>query len=82
MVRTVAKVSGMMCGMCESHINDVVRRAFEVEKVSSSRKKGETEIISKSGIDAQRLKKVISETGYDVGEITEEEYVKKGLFGR
>ena len=42
MVETILKVNGMMCGMCESHINDVVRKNAEVNKVSSSHTKGET----------------------------------------
>lgn len=34
MVQTTLKVNGMMCGMCESHINDVVRKTVQVEKVT------------------------------------------------
>ena len=30
MVETILKVQGMMCGMCESHINDVVRKTAQV----------------------------------------------------
>ena len=30
----------MMCGMCESHINDTVRQHFAVQKVTSSHTKG------------------------------------------
>ena len=26
------QVDGMMCGMCESHVNDAVRKAFPVKK--------------------------------------------------
>ena len=26
MIKTTVKVDGMMCGMCESHINDAIRR--------------------------------------------------------
>ena len=26
------EVTGMMCGMCESHVNDAVRKAFPVKK--------------------------------------------------
>ena len=48
MVETILKVNGMMCGMCESHINDVVRKNAEVNKVSSSHTKGET-VIGKAG---------------------------------
>ena len=38
MEKITVEVSGMMCGMCEAHINDAVRKAFpDVEKVNSSR---------------------------------------------
>ena len=42
MVKTVLKIDGMMCGMCESHMNDLIRNHCKVKKVSSSAKKGET----------------------------------------
>ena len=42
MIQTTVKVSGMACSMCEAHINDTIRTAFPVEKVSSSHSKGET----------------------------------------
>ena len=41
MVQTTLKVDGMMCGMCESHVNEVVRKTAQVEKVTSSHTKGE-----------------------------------------
>ncbi len=28
MFKTTMKVEGMMCGMCEAHVNDAVRREF------------------------------------------------------
>ena len=46
MIQTTVKVSGMACSMCEAHINDAVRGAFPVEKVTSSHSKGETVILS------------------------------------
>lgn len=33
MVKTILKIDGMMCGMCEAHINDCIRRAFDVKKL-------------------------------------------------
>lgn len=33
MIKTTVKVDGMMCGMCESHVNDAVRKAFQVKKL-------------------------------------------------
>ena len=29
MVKTIVGVDGMMCGMCESHVNEVVRKSCE-----------------------------------------------------
>ena len=40
MVKTFVNVDGMMCGMCESHINDAIRQAMQVKRVTSSHSKG------------------------------------------
>lgn len=66
MIKTTVKVDGMMCGMCESHVNDAVRKVFQVDKVTSSHSKGETVIISEKPVDEAKLKTVISATGYEV----------------
>ena len=59
-------IDGMMCGMCESHINDAVRNAFPVKKVSSSHSKGQTVILSETEIPEAELKPVIAKTGYEL----------------
>ena len=82
MIKTVLKIDGMMCGMCESHVNDAVRRAFTVKKVASSRSKGETTVVTEQKLDEDALRDTIAATGYEVGEIRKEPYVKRGLFGR
>ena len=81
MWKYIVQVDGMMCGMCESHVNDAVRRAFPVKKVSSSRNKRETVVVAEGELDEQALRSVISATGYEVGDIQKEPYVKRGLFG-
>jgi copper chaperone CopZ len=80
MVKIVLAVDGMMCGMCESHINDAVRAAFSVKKVTSSHKKGQTVILTEQDIDEEALRTVIDKTGYTALSVTKEPYVKKGLF--
>ena len=70
MVRTTVKVDGMMCGMCESHVNDAVRKAFQVNKVTSSHTKGETVIITDTPVDEAKLKTAINATGYEVKSVT------------
>ena len=82
MYKTTVEVGGMACGMCEAHVNDAVRKALgNVKKVSSYHSKKRTEIISEAPVDEDKLRKAISDTGYDVGNITSEVYEKKGLFG-
>ena len=74
-------VQGMMCGMCEAHTNDAVRKAFSVKKVTSSHSKGQTVILTEQELDEDLLKKTIKDLGYDVGGIQKVPYHKKGLFG-
>ena len=81
MIETIVKVDGMMCGMCEAHVNDAVRKAFSVKKVSSSHSKGETVFLSQEPLDAKKLQAAIAATGYTVGEISAHPYEKKGLLG-
>ena len=72
----------MACSMCEAHINDAVRKAFPVKKVTSSRSKKETTVLTETELDEDALRAAISATGYEVGEIRKEHWAKKGLFGR
>lgn len=82
MIKTTLKIDGMMCGMCESHINDAIRNSFDVKKVNSSHTKGETVIVSKAALDEDKIKSVIDKTGYELKSISSEEFEeKKGLFG-
>ena len=80
MVETVLKVDGMMCGMCESHINEVVRKTADVKKVTSSHTKGETVIVSEQPLDIDKLKAAIADTGYTVVGSETKPYEKKGFF--
>ena len=82
MVKITVKVDGMMCSMCENHINDVIRQKLGVKKVKSTQSSGTTEIIAESEIPVEEIKNVINETGYTFIEATSEPYKKKGLFSR
>ena len=82
MIKITVGIEGMACGMCEAHINDAVRQAFSVKKVTSSHTKKQTIIITENDISEQELKKVIGNTGYEVVSVSSEPYEKKGLFGK
>lgn len=82
MVKITVGIEGMACGMCEAHINEAVRNAFQVKKVTSSHTKKQTVIFAKENIPEQELKNVVSKAGYDVVSVNSEPYEKKGLFLR
>ena len=85
MIKTTVDIEGMMCGMCEAHINDAIRNAFKIKKVTSSHSKGKTIIISETPPDSEKLKSVIDATRYKVKEIKSEEKsggFLAGLFGK
>lgn len=71
MLKYTVEVSGMTWGMCESHVNDAVRKAMKVKKVSSSHSKKETVIVAEQEIDENALRNAIKNAGYDVGSISQ-----------
>lgn len=80
MVKMTLNVEGMGCNMCEAHINEAVRNAFSVKKVTSSHTKRQTIIIAENEIDEEKLREVIQKTGYEVVSVDTEPYEKKGRF--
>lgn len=82
MNKVTLKIDGMMCGMCEAHINDTIRKTIpEAKKVSSSFRKGESTFLYEGNIDEEKLKEAIKETGYELQSLSSEPYAKKwGLF--
>ena len=78
MNKYVLNIDGMMCGMCEAHINDVIRKSIpEAKKVNSSFKKKESSFIVEESIDIDKLKEDIRNIGYEIKDYTVEEYKKK-----
>ena len=74
------QVDSMMCGMCESPVNDAMRKALPVKKVSSSRSKKETTVVSEAPVAEDVMRQAISATGYGVLPIQSASYARKGLF--
>ena len=83
MEKVTIKIEGMMCGMCEAHICDTIRKAVpQAKKVSASRSKNEAVFLTENGFDAAALEKAVADTGYTFVSYSSEPYKKKGLFGR
>ena len=79
MIQTTAKIDGMMCLMCEAHIQDAIRKAFAVKSVKASHTKGEAVIVSEEAISEAALHAAIDPTGYTLGAVVSEPYQKKGF---
>ena len=83
MIKTTMKIDGMMCGMCEAHVCNAIRKAVpSAKKVSASRSKKEASFLTEDAVDKGLLKAVMDETGYDCLSIESAPYEKKGWFVR
>ena len=80
MWKITMQIDGMRCGMCEAHVNDAIRGAFSVKKVTSSHSKGQTVILTEQDIDEQQLREKIEKTGYRLISVSKAAYEKKGIF--
>ena len=82
MIRTTMKIDGMMCGMCEAHVCDAIRKAVpSAKKVTASRSKKEASFLSEEAVDIERVKAAVNATGYTCLSVESVPYEKKGLFG-
>ena len=83
MIRTTLKIDGMMCGMCEAHVCDAIRKTVpSARKVTASRSREEASFLTEEPVDAAGLKSAVEATGYTCLDVVSAPYEKKGLFGR
>ena len=83
MIRTTLKIDGMMCGMCEAHVCDAIRKTVpSAKKVTASRSRKEASFLTEEPVDTAGLKSTVEATGYTCLDVVSAPYEKKGLFGR
>ncbi len=82
MNKIILNIDGMKCGMCESHVNDIIRKNFNVKKIKSSHKKNKTAIVCDDDINIDDIIRVITNQGYRVEDFNVEPYVKHGIFDK
>ena len=64
MINVYLNIDGMMCSMCEAHINDAVRKAAKIKKVKSNHKKKEAIIKMENDNDLNKIIDAINSLGY------------------
>lgn len=82
MIETTIEVTGMSCGMCESHVNDAIRARFPVRRVASSRAKGRTVILSDAPLSETALRAAILSAGYGAGAVSVRVKPRRSLLDR
>lgn len=80
MEQITVKIDGMVCGMCESHVCDCIRKHFAVKKVIASHSKGQAVILTQTAIPEKELYAAIDATGYRVLSVETEPYQEKKWF--
>ena len=69
MFKTVIKVEGMMCPMCEKHVNEAVAKVCDAESVVSSHDAGTTTVTSSAPVDTAAVMQAINDAGYKALEV-------------
>ena len=72
MVKVTVNVEGMMCGHCEAHVNEAIKKAFGAEDVVSSHESNTTVFTAPERVDEDKIRAAIKEAGYEVTGITQE----------
>ena len=67
-------IPDMRCGMCEAHIENIIRKTVKVKKVKANRFKNLAIIYSNDSLDIDSIKLEIEKTGYRVLGIHKEEH--------
>ena len=80
MYKVTLRVEGMLCGACETHVNEAVRKVVNAKKVKSSHVKNETVIITEEEVNVVAIKSAVSALGYSVTDAKTVPYEKKGIF--
>ncbi|MBR6289795.1 MAG: heavy-metal-associated domain-containing protein [Acholeplasmatales bacterium] len=80
MNKYILKIEGMRCSMCESHVNDAIRKKIDAKKIKSSHTKNETIIITDKDISDDLFYEILNPTGYKLTEIKKEDAKKIGPF--
>ena len=83
MIKNTVKIEGMMCGMCEAHIANTIRKTFpNAKKVAASHTKGEAVFLTETSVPAHELARAIKQTGYTFVSLEAKPYEKRGLFSK
>ena len=80
MNKYILGIDGMGCGMCEMHVEEIVRKEFKIKKIKASHIKNNVVVFTELELNEEEFKRVLDPTGYRLTSFKKEIAVKK-LFG-
>lgn len=80
MNKYVLGIDGMMCGMCEMHVEEAIKKAMKVKTAKASHIKNTLVVIAEENFVEEDFKKILDPTGYRILSFKKTEAIKK-LFG-
>lgn len=75
-------IDGMRCGMCETHVSDVIRKNFRYKKVKASHFTKSLLVISPDEISQEEFEHAFATTGYRILSYNKEEAIRRFLSWR
>lgn len=73
-------IDGMRCSMCESHVNDLIRKVDGTKKIKSSHLSNSSTFVIDDESKINDIIDSIEKDGYKVTDKKVEDYKEKGLF--
>ena len=80
MNKYVLGIDGMLCGMCELHVEEAIAKVIKIKKAKASRFKKQVVVFTELNLDQEDFKKVLDQTGYRITSFERMPAIKK-LFG-
>lgn len=77
-----AEVTGMVCGMCESHVSQALENTFRTARVRAFRKQNQVVIEASEDLPDAEIRKIIEGLGYTAGTISRSEHKKQSFLSR
>lgn len=80
MNKYVLGIDGMLCGMCELHVEEAIAKGIKIKKAKASRFKKQVVVFTELNLDQEDFKKVLDQTGYRIMSFERMPAIRK-LFG-
>jgi copper chaperone CopZ len=80
MNKYIIGIDGMMCGACEAHVQDVIRKNINVKVVKASHIKKELIVITERNLVEDDFHLILDSTGYKITSFSRT-VASKTLFG-